>query len=87
MAFQKLSRHCSALSEHYYVVDTLGDEELEANLRAAAHVAHGGMLHKFRKSGREKPHRRFVRVTGGGSPARSRRSRIKLSTAVDLSRV
>ena len=36
-------------------------------------VTHGGLLHKFRKSGREKPHRRFVRVACGASSLSGRR--------------
>lgn len=65
--FKTLWRHCATLDDpHYWVSpDGLNDRELEDNMRAAAHVTHGGMLHKFRKSGREKPHRRFVRMTGG----------------------
>ena len=72
--FQTLRRHCASLADdkHWRVLN-LGDTELEGNLRAAAHVTHGGMLQKFRKSGREKPHRRFVRVIGGMSSLSGRR--------------
>ena len=41
----------------------LSDPALERMLLAAAAVAHGAELLKWRKEGREKPHRRFVRVT------------------------
>ena len=69
--FQTLARHCASLSdEQYWEVETLGDPELEEQLRAAAHVTHGGSLHKFRKSGREKPHRRFVRVASSAAGRR-----------------
>lgn len=72
--FQTLARHCASLSdEQYWEVETLGDPELEEQLRAAAHVTHGGSLHKFRKSGRERPHRRFVRVQCGTSSLSGRR--------------
>ena len=64
--FQELWRHCAALcDEEYWEVASLGNEQLEGQMRAAAFVLHGGMLQKFRKSGREKPHRRFVRVESG----------------------
>ena len=68
--FRELQRHCTALSEDgYWEDDSLGDIDLEADMRAAAFVIHGGTLQKWRKHGREKPHRRFVRIscTGGGS--------------------
>ena len=45
---------------------SLQDEALEFRLQAVAFVSHGAFLHKFRKSGREKLHRRFVKVTGEG---------------------
>ena len=64
--FEELWRHCSALSdEAYWETDGLGDRDLEADLRAAAMVLHGGKLSKFRKSGRERPHMRWVRVEKG----------------------
>ena len=77
--FQELWRHCAVLcDERYWVTDTLGDPELESSMRAAAFVLHGGMLQKFRKSGREKPHRRFVRVECGTSSLSGRRLQIML---------
>ena len=77
--FKTLWRHCAALSDsRYAVADGLADSELEDNMRAAAHVAHGGMLHKFRKSGREKPHRRLVRVSGGTAALNGLRSPVEL---------
>ncbi|KOO21161.1 hypothetical protein Ctob_000092 [Chrysochromulina tobinii] len=78
--FKTLWQHCSALSNaNYWVsVDGLGNAELEDDMRSAAHVVHGGMLHKFRKSGREKPHRRFVRATGGTTAPDGRRSPVVL---------
>ena len=77
--FQTLRRHCASLADDtHWRVNELGDAELEGNLRAAAHVTHGGMLHKFRKSGREKPHRRFVRVVGGTSSLSGRQLQAQL---------
>ncbi len=60
------------------LVDSLDDPELEADLRAAAFVTHGGLLHKWRKGGREKPHRRFVRVACGASSLSGRRLQVVL---------
>ena len=78
--FKTLWRHCSALSDNHYWVGErgLGDATLEDDMRAAAHVVHGGMLQKFRKSGREKPHRRFVRLTGGSLTLSGRRTPVEL---------
>ena len=60
------------------VADCLNDPELEADMRAAAFVSHGGMLQKWRKAGREKPHRRFVRVACGMSSSSGRRLQVEL---------
>ena len=56
-------------ADEYWAVGALENEELEYYLQAAAFVAHGSQLLKYRKGGREKPHPRFVKVlpTGGGS--------------------
>ena len=72
--FQELHRHCAALrDEHYWLADGLGDPDLEAQMRAAAFVCHGSYLHKWRKEGRGRPHRRFVRVSCGASSLSGRR--------------
>ena len=64
--FEELRQRTLALQEEeYWVAHSLQDEALEFRLQAVAFVSHGAFLHKFRKSGREKPHRRFVKVTGG----------------------
>ena len=64
--FEALRQRTLALQEEeYWVAHSLEDEALEFRLQAVAFVSHGAFLHKFRKSGREKPHRRFVKVTGG----------------------
>ena len=64
--FEELRQRTLALQEEeYWVAHSLQDEALEVRLQAVAVVSHGAFLHKFRKSGREKPHRRFVKVTGG----------------------
>lgn len=47
-------------------------------MRAAAIVTRGGQLAKFRKAGREKPHRRFVRVECGVTERSGRRMRVVL---------
>ena len=80
LRFKTLWRHCAALSEDSYrTVKGLGDRELEENLRCAARVAHGGMLLKFRKAGREKPHRSFVKVVGGSFQLSGRRTPVALA--------
>ena len=64
--FEELWRHCAVLCEdNYWVAASLGDEELEQKMRAAAFVLRGSMLQKFRKSGRERPHLRYVRAEYG----------------------
>ena len=69
MRFQELWQHCAALNdEAYWETEGFGDPELEADLRAAAIVMRGGKLHKFRKSGRDKPHQRWVHVAKGIFP-------------------
>ena len=47
-------------------------------MRAAAVVSRGGQLSKWRKAGREKPHRRFVRVACGASSTSGRRLQVVL---------
>ena len=48
------------------VTKSLGNHELEAEVRAAA-LLRGGMLQKWRKAGREKPYHRYIKLTAGRS--------------------
>ena len=74
--FQELWRHCAVLcDEHYFEAEGLDDGERESEMRAAAYVLHGAMLQKFRKSGRERPHRRFLRVECSTSSLSGRRQK------------
>ena len=56
------------------VTESLGNHELEAEVRAAAFVTRGGMLQKWRKAGREKPYHRYIKITAGRSSLSGRRA-------------
>ena len=83
----RAARACARLAHLFFTrahaglahpADALGDPELEDDMRAAAFVSHGGQLSKWRKAGREKPHRRFVRVASGASSTSGRRMQVVL---------
>ena len=77
--FQQLWQHCGSLSDdNYLVTDGLDDAELEAELRAAVFVLRGAHLHKYRKSGREKPAIKFMNVESWAEAPGARRSRAQL---------
>ena len=60
-----LKRTASLQNEEYWATDAIDDPMIEGRLRAAAFVFQGDELFKYRKNGRDKPHRRFVKVMHG----------------------
>lgn len=69
-AFVQIMKEAAVPHEdEYWTTEEIDSPEVEGRLRAAAFVYQGDELYKFRKNGREKPHKRFVRVINGDKGA------------------
>ena len=63
--FVELRQKTAALQEEeYWVVDDLGDSALQYRMQAAATVAEGAQLRKYRKGGKVEPRKCYVKVVG-----------------------